>query len=76
MCIRDRMLDAMSWFTQAFAQIPGLVLTGTVQPAASGPTCAALLVACFLAQAETKSALRLLGVPAALVALWIVLFVY
>ena len=69
-------LDAMSWFTQAFAQIPGLVLTGTVQPATAGPACAALLVACFLAQAETKSALRLLGVPAALVALWIVLFVY
>jgi hypothetical protein len=33
-------------------------------------------VACFLAQAETKSALRLLGVPAALVALWVILFVY
>jgi len=69
-------LDAMSWFTQAFAQIPNLVLTGTVQPAAAGPACAALLVACFLAQAETKSALRLLGVPAILVALWVILFVY
>jgi hypothetical protein len=33
-------------------------------------------VACFLAQAETKSALQLLGVPAALVALWVILFVY
>jgi len=69
-------LNAMSGFTQAFAQIPGLVLTGTVQPAAAGPACAALLVACFLAQAETKSALRLLGVPLALVLLWFVLFVY
>ena len=37
--------------------------------------CAALLVACFLAQAETKGALRLLGVPLALVVLWFVLFV-
>ena len=69
-------LNAMSGFTQAFAQIPGLVLTGTVQPAAAGPACAALLVACFLVQAETKSALRLLGVPAILVALWVILFVY
>jgi competence protein ComEC len=69
-------LDAMSGFTQAFAQIPGLVLTGTVDPAASGPTCAALLVACFLAQAETTSARRLLGVPLALVTLWFFLFVY
>ena len=69
-------LNAMSGFTQAFAQIPGLVLTGTVQPAAAGPACAALLVACFLAQAETKSALRLLGVPLGLVLLWFVLFVY
>ncbi len=68
-------LNAMSGFTQAFAQIPGLVLTGTVQPTAAGPACAALLVACFLAQAETKSALRLLGVPLALVMLWFVLFV-
>lgn len=68
-------LDAMSACTQAFAQIPGLVLQGQPHPAASGPACAALLVACFLAQAETKSALRLLGVPALLVLAWLLLCV-
>jgi competence protein ComEC len=68
-------LDAMSACTQAFAQIPGLVLQGQPYPAASGPACAALLVACFLAQAETKSALRLLGVPALLVLAWLLLCV-
>jgi len=68
-------LDAMSACTQAFAQIPGLVLEGQPYPAASGPACAALLVACFLAQAETKSALRLLGVPALLVLAWLLLCV-
>jgi hypothetical protein len=65
----------MSACTQAFAQIPGLVLQGQPHPAASGPACAALLVACFLAQAETKSALRLLGVPALLVLAWLLLCV-
>ena len=44
--------------------------------AATGPACAALLVVCFLAQAETKSAPRLLGLPLALVMLWFFLFVY
>lgn len=64
-------LDVMNAFTQAFARLPGLALTGQVQPAESGPLCAALLVACFLAQAETKSARRLLGVPALLVLAWV-----
>ncbi len=69
-------LDAMAWLTQACAQIPGLALTGTVQPSRSGPLCAAVLVACFLAQAEVKSAGRLFGVPTGLVVLWYLLFVY
>ena len=63
-------LDGMTWLTEAFAWIPHLNLTGTVAPAVSGPLCAAALVACFLAQAEVKDARRLLGIPAALVAMW------
>jgi len=69
-------LDAMAWFTAAYARLPGLTLAGQVRPAASGPLCAALLVACFLVQAECKSPLRLLGLPAAIVGAWILLCVY
>jgi competence protein ComEC len=64
-------LDVMNGLTQAFARLPGLALNGQVQPTESGPLCAALLVACFFSQAETKSAWRLLGVPALLVLAWI-----
>jgi competence protein ComEC len=73
--IAAALLDAMAWFAELFAQLPGLTFTGVVRPAVSGPLCAAALVGCFLAQAETKGAARLLGVPAAIVALWALLFV-
>lgn len=68
-------LDAMTAFTQAWALIPGLNLTGQVRPGWSGPACAAVLVACFFIQAEMKGAARLLGVPATLVVVWYLLFV-
>lgn len=68
-------LDAMTWFTQAWAQIPGLAWSGVVRPTDSGPACACALVACFIIQAEMKSAARLLGVPALIVASWYLLCV-
>lgn len=63
-------LDGMTWFADTFAQLPHLNLVGQVSPPASGPLCAAALVACFLAQAESRDPRRLLGLPVAIVALW------
>jgi len=63
-------LDGMTWFAETFAQLPHLNLVGQVSPPASGPLCAAALVACFLAQAESRDPRRLLGLPVAIVALW------
>lgn len=68
-------LDAMTWLTQTMAQLPGLTLTGTVTPPASGPACGAILVACFLVQAESRNGQKLLGWPALLVTVWFFIFV-
>ncbi len=68
-------LDAMMWFTQTFAELPGIYLEGTVEPMGSGPACATVLMACFLAQAESRNGWKLLGVPAGIVALWFLFFV-
>lgn len=63
-------LDAMTWLAAQAARLPWPEPSpGPVAPA-TGALGAAALAACFLAQAEARSARRLLGGPAALLALW------
>jgi competence protein ComEC len=63
-------LDAMTWLATQAARMPWPEASpGPVAPW-TGALGAGLLAACFLAQAEARSVRRLLGVPAALLALW------
>ena len=55
------------------AQVPWPDLRSEAVSATAGATGAGLLAACFLAQAESRSIGRLLGLPAALLALWFAL---
>ena len=66
-------LHAMTWIAQACALLPGLNLELSLPQRWLGPAGGALLAATFLAQAQSRSLLRLLGVPAAVLAGWLAL---
>ena len=68
-------LNIMTAIAEFFARIPGLNLQGSPRWPASGPFCALILIGCFLVQAESKSGVKLFGVPALIVVSWIILFV-
>jgi hypothetical protein len=65
----------MAAIAELFARIPGLNLQGSPRWPASGPLCALILIGCFLIQAESKSVIKLFGVPALIVVSWIILFI-
>ena len=66
-------LHGMTWIAQACAALPGLNLELSLPRRWLGPVGGALLAATFLAQAQSKSLRRLLGVPAAVLAAWLLL---
>ena len=68
-------LNIMTAIAELFARIPGLNLQGSPRWPASGPLCALILIGCFLVQAESKSVIKLFGVPALIVVSWIILFI-
>ena len=63
----------MTWIAQACAELPGMNLELSLPHRWLGPAGGALLAVTFLAQAQSKSLLRLLGVPAAVLAAWLLL---
>jgi competence protein ComEC len=66
-------LDGMTALAELAAQVPWPGVTSDRISATAGATGALLLAACFLAQAEARSVSRLLGLPAAGLALWLAL---
>jgi len=68
-------LNIMTAIAEFFAKIPGLNLQGSPRWPTSGPICALILIGCFLIQAESKSVIKLFGIPALIVVSWIILFV-
>ena len=68
-------LNIMTAIAEFFAKIPGLNLQGSSTWPASGPICSLILIGCFLVQAESKSVIKLFGIPALIVGSWIILFV-
>jgi len=66
-------LHVMTWIAQACASLPGLNLEAALPHRWLGPAGGALLATTFLAQAQSKSLGRLLGVPAAALAVWMLL---
>ena len=66
-------LHAMAWIAQMCAHLPGLNLELTLPYRWLGPFGATLIALAFLAQAQSKRLSRLLGVPAAILAGWILL---
>jgi hypothetical protein len=66
-------LHGMTWIAQACAELPGMNLELSLPHRWLGPAGGALLAASFLAQAQSKSLGRLLGVPALLLACWLLL---
>jgi competence protein ComEC len=63
-------LHAMTWIARACARVPAINLELGLPYRWLGPAGSALLAAAFLSQAQSKSLLRLLGVPAAVLAGW------
>lgn len=68
-------LDAMAGLVKLFTHVPHLVFQANPHSDHSGAYCVALLVGCFLFNADSKSIIKLLGVPALVVIGWILLFV-
>jgi len=68
-------LNIMTSIAELFARIPGLNLQGSPRWPTSGPFCALILIGCFLVQAESKSIIKIFGIPALIVVSWIILFV-
>ncbi len=68
-------LDAMAALVKLFTFVPHLVFQANPQSDRSGDYCVALLVGCFLFNADSKSIIKLLGIPALIVVGWILLFV-
>jgi competence protein ComEC len=68
-------LHAMTWVAQACATLPGLNLELVLPYGWLGPLGATSLAAAFLSQAQSKSLSRLLGVPVALLAVWMLLVI-
>jgi len=66
-------LHGMTWIAQVCAELPGLNLELSLPHRWLGPVGGALLAATFLAQAQSRSLARLLGVPAFLLACWLLL---
>ena len=66
-------LHGMTWVARACAELPGLNLELSLPHRWLGPAGGALLAVTFLAQAQSRSLLRLLGVPAAVLAGWLLL---
>ena len=66
-------LDGMAALAGLAAQVPWPDLASERISATTGATGALLLVACFLAQAESRSVARLLGIPAGLLLAWFAL---
>jgi competence protein ComEC len=63
-------LHAMTWIAKACAMVPVINLELTLPHRWLGPAGSALLAAAFLSQAQSKSLVRLLGVPAVILAGW------
>jgi competence protein ComEC len=68
-------LHAMTWVAQACATLPGLNLELVLPYGWLGPLGATSLATAFLSQAQSKSLSRLLGVPVALLAVWMLLVI-
>ena len=66
-------LHGMTWIAQVCAELPGLNLELSLPHRWLGPAGGALLAATFLAQAQSRSLVRLLGVPSFLLACWLLL---
>ena len=69
------LLHGMTWIAQACAVVPTMSLQLTLPHQWLGPLGGALLALDFLTQAQSKSLARLLGLPAAALAAWL-LFVF
>lgn len=67
------LLHAMTWVAQACAHVPTMTVQLDLPHRWLGPLGGALLAALFLAQAQSRSLLRLLGGPAAALAAWLLL---
>jgi competence protein ComEC len=67
------LLHVMTWIAQACALLPSVNLELTLPHRWLGPAGGALLALAFLTQAQSRSLMRLLGVPAATLAVWLLL---
>lgn len=67
------LLHLMTWIAQACAAVPTMNAGLTLPYRWLGPLGGALLAGAFLTQAQSRSLLRLLGVPAAALLLWLLL---
>ena len=67
------LLHLMTWIAQACAVVPTMNLQLTLPHQWLGPLGGALLALAFLTQAQSKSLVRLLGVPAVALAAWLLL---
>jgi competence protein ComEC len=67
------LLHLMTWIAQVCALVPSVNLELALPYRWLGPAGGALLALAFLTQAQSKSLARLLGLPAALLAAWLVL---
>jgi len=67
------LLHVMTWIAQACAVVPTMNLQLALPYRWLGPLGGALLALAFLSQAQSKSLLRLLGVPAVALAAWLLL---
>ena len=65
------LLHLMTWIAQACAVIPTMNMGLTLPHRWLGPAGGALLALAFLSQAQSRSLRRLLGVPAAALAGWL-----
>lgn len=66
-------LHLMTWIAQACATVPSVGLELALPGRWLGPLGGALLALAFLTQAQSRSLVRLLGIPAALLAGWLML---
>lgn len=67
------LLHLMTWIAQACALLPSVNLTLALPHRWLGPLGGALLAGAFLTQAQSRSFSRLLGIPAAALAAWLLL---
>jgi len=67
------LLHVMTWIAQACALVPSINLELTLPYRWLGPFGGALLALAFLTPAQSKSLIRLLGIPAATLAGWLLL---